>query len=409
LPDALGAVEGLEVLQARADAVALRVSQLKADTADRRAKAQMAEVVRAIITCESAVGEVSKAAGQLAEDNLDGSSAPTGLDEICSRILQREPAAAQACTEAREALTSRQEAMEGTEGSELHSMFMRLSARHSAAAGKLAGFKKAALEAPSNWDVLQGQKAALSELEAKVDEAELVNLPLGDEREPSEEVEDARASSAQSASQALATWRTAAEALANNPHGAMRLAMGRLLERSLACRARLKEVEAMGRSWRERALCRVFLREAQDAVTRAEQAFAAAEEAEARFLKGIEVSEMEPSEANESIAVCEAALGSAGPVLSEVQATLSYRRREVSSFRCLEEAQKTSTSKQLEEHSARASALTAKLGQFRRDLRARKSGLTSAMSSLGSRKAATAEAEAAAELEEEEDEAGEAE
>jgi len=365
----------------------------------------MTEVVRAIMACETAVGEVAKAAGPLAEDNLDGSSAPAGLSDVCTRILQLEPIAAQACTDASEALASRQEQLAGAEGAELQGMLVRLSARHSAVVGKLAGLKRAALEAPSNWEVLQGQKAAFTELEAKVDEAELENLPLGDEREPSEEVEDARAASAQRASHALSKWRAAAEALANNPHGAMRLAMGRLLERSLACRARLKEVEAMGRSWRERALCRVFLGEAQEAVDRAVRASAAVEEAEKPFVKGIEVSAMEAAEASEALAVCEAALGSAVPVLSEVQAVLSSRRREVLSFKCLDEAQRTSTSKELEAHVASASSLAAKLSQFRRDLRARRLAL-SRPSSFSA--AAPAAAAAAAEEEEEQGE-GEAE
>jgi len=377
LKEAVGAIEGLEVLQARADAVAARAAQLKADTVDRQSKSQMRDVVQAVVAAEVAVRGISGAAELLAQDNLEGDVAPSGLTVACLTILALEPEASQACAAARLSLSVRQGDPRDVEGSAFRTMLGRLSARQVAAVTQLEDLVTAAGEAEGNWRRLRDQKAALIELEAKVDEAELVNLPLGDESEPSEEVEDERVAAVLRASQALQTWRAAAEVHAQSPHGALKVAIGRVLTRSDASKRRLQEVEALGRHWRERAMCRIFLREASDAIDKLEISFSKSDDVEEPFLKGLEAAGMEASEAEQALEACEAVVAECGGLLGDAQAMLSARRREVLSFRCVDAEFRTSISKQLEERATRAAEVAKRLGQFRREAQSRRRALES--------------------------------
>ncbi|CAE8663962.1 unnamed protein product, partial [Polarella glacialis] len=244
----------IKALQAQVDAVFLKVTELKVDTFARRTMRQMAEAVVAVQKAEAKVRRISEVSAPLSQDNLE-SSAAGSFREVTRQVQLIEEAGKAACQQAKDAIAKHKTDRKDQESPSFHNQLSKLGARLASAEAQLAGLGRAAREAEENRGRLQVRKGELAKLEEQVDELELLTLPLGDER-PCDEAETSTFSKLWAVQQALQTWLADAEALQDNPHGALRLAMGRLLASGRLLRGRLEEVKATTGARRECALCR---------------------------------------------------------------------------------------------------------------------------------------------------------
>jgi len=327
----------LAALQARVDEVALAATQLKVDTFARRTKSQMAEAVEAVVAAESAAARSLEVAAPLGEDNLEATPFPVKkVQEACAKVAESLKAASAASAAAQRAVDEKRRDPKDQVSPSFHTQLTKLAERLGAAEATVNGLKRCTQEAEGNCKLLQAQKAELAALAAKVDEVELLTLPLGDER-PSDEVSEAQESKAASVllvQDTVEGFQQRAEALADNPHGAMKLAMGRLLPGVAKLRERLRAARAGNRAV-ERALCRVLMRQGKPKLEPAQAAMAKAEQAEGPFLKGIEI--LEPALHQATVAACEAAATEARKVMAKARTTLEGQLREVATFGCADE------------------------------------------------------------------------
>merc|ERR1711972_938372 len=231
-----------------------------------------------------------------------------------------------------------------------------------------AGFRTAANEAVENKKMLQTQKKELADVGKIISEVELLTLPLGDEG-PAEQADELKSLQVQSAQESLNKWQANAKSLEQNPHGAMKLSMGRLLKESEKFQTQLNEVYTSTRDWREPAMCRIFVREGRAKMTKVEEAMARAEEAEGPFLKGIEILSIEQS--TETITTCEAAALATQTILNEVKSFLATKCKEVSAYKCSDEASKMHIST-LSDLLQSIGGIAKKLDQYRNDMEKRK-------------------------------------
>jgi len=363
----LKTTEELQNFQARVDAVSLQLTQLKIDTFARRTKMHMVDVVRAVAKAETEVQAIVKAAEPFGEDNLESVPAKR-LQDVGAKVLKCAQPIVKACEEARGAVASRQRDPKNRASPSFQTQLSKLIARLEHVETTVQGLCRAAREAGGNKKSLQEQKRDLAKLDQTVADVEMLTIPLGDEQQ-SEEAEEATAMKVRDMEGAIDTWRQAAEALADHPHTSMKLAMERLLARSGELQQRVSAAKAMIRDQNERALCRIFAREAQREVERAEEAMRQAEEAEGPFLKGIEV--LSPVQTAETIAACEVAAARAGAVLDEVKAAVSGRYKEALSYKRQDAASQASI-EEVSSQLQRVEGLLVKLRQYRNETEGRK-------------------------------------
>mmetsp|Transcript_48804 Transcript_48804/g.139632 ORF Transcript_48804/g.139632 Transcript_48804/m.139632 type:complete len:1345 (-) Transcript_48804:165-4199(-) len=357
----------LQQLQARVEAVVLKLTQLKIDTFARKTKLQMTEVIEAVAKAEAEATKIVKAAEPFAQDNLETAAAKM-LKEVSAEVTKCVAPLTKVCTAARAAAEKKQQDPRNKTSPSFQTQLSKLVARLEAVEATVSGMQRAVKECQGNKKLFDGQRQELARLEQRISDVELQALPLGDEQ-PTEQQEEVTALALRDAEEALGAWREAAGRLAKNPHGAMGLAMGRLVEQGEALQRRLAEAAALTREPGERALCRIFVREAQAELKKGEAALAKAEAAEGPFLTGIEV--LSSAQSAETIAACEKAAGAARQVLAAAHAAvegrhgqaIGFRREDEGSRRCAEE---------LAGLLRRVAGLTEKLGQLERDTQARK-------------------------------------
>jgi len=275
---------------------------------------------------------------------------------------------AKVCEAARKIAVKKQQDARNRSSPSFSTQLKKLIDRLEIVEATVSGSRRAAAEAATNKTTLAEQKKSLKALEALATEAETSALPLGDEQ-PSDQTAEVTAESIRKAQVAIDAWQKQAEVLANNPHGGMELAMGRLLEEAKQLQARLSDAKALAGASNERALCRIFAREVPAEVAKAEEVMRKAEEAEGPFLKGLEVISVEQS--SSVIASCEAASATARSILQEVQSYVQSRHKEASAFTGLDGPAKAHL-QTLSQQLSRLQGLVDKLDQYDNDTASRK-------------------------------------
>merc|ERR1712032_781426 len=161
------------------------------------------------------------------------------LRMICEKTLTCEKGAAKACADARTILAAKREDPKFNESPSFRSQLLKLAGRLDAAEKELGAQRAAASTAKESKATLKEFTKNLSSIESAVSELELLALPLGDER-PSNEGDESVAQRVRISQDTLDKWSKGAEPLAANaPHISLRLAMGRVWERSRKLQGRL--------------------------------------------------------------------------------------------------------------------------------------------------------------------------
>eukprot|EP00931_Biecheleriopsis_adriatica_P066618 TRINITY_DN40933_c0_g1_i1.p1 TRINITY_DN40933_c0_g1~~TRINITY_DN40933_c0_g1_i1.p1 ORF type:complete len:1082 (-),score=318.49 TRINITY_DN40933_c0_g1_i1:46-3291(-) len=364
----------IEALVADVDAVALQVTQLKVDTFARRTKRQMLDAVRTVGRAEAEVQKVTEAARPLSLDNL-ATAAAGSFREVASKIQGLQPAAHAACAAAREAVDKHKTDEKERASPSFHTQLAKLDACLSAAQAELSACCQAGQEAEGNRLLLQEKTSELAKIEEETAEVELLTLPLGDEL-PSEEADLVTFKRDWDVNQALAAWMGQAKALEQNPHVALRLAIGRLLPKGNELKARLQEVKALGGVRREQALCKLLLQAADKEVLEVEEAMLKAEEVEGPFLTGLE--DLQQSLCSETLTLCKAEALKTQRRLDKAEIFFKSSLREVQLFTC--KAHSGPCLQKLKELSARVQLVSGKLSQYGKDMEQRKRRLTGSSS-----------------------------
>jgi hypothetical protein len=350
---------------AKVDAVSLKVTQLKIDTFARKAKMAFPEAIEALVEAEALVAKVAKAAADLDQDNLETVTA-AALKKACDAALVPTKVAEVACDKAKKALESKQRDPKYWGSPSFHTQLTNLTNRLDAAIAKVAGVKQAARDAAANkTKTFKAQKDGLAVIEEKVAAVELLTLPLGDER-PTDQNEESTAKAVQEAQDALSVWMREAERFKTDPHGAMRLAMQRVIADASSLAGRLKDVRESTREQRERALCRAYVKEGTEKVREVEAALATSDAAEGPFLKGIEV--LDTDLAARTVIACEESAIAAKKVIDGARTWFLGKSAEVAAFQSRDEGQVN----QLKALQKKVMDGTHKLAQFCNDTERRK-------------------------------------
>jgi len=357
-PARLAAAEELIALRSRVEKVALRITQLKVDTAARRTAMLLPEEIKKVAVAEAEVKKVVSVAEPLSEDVLDKKATEKRIKEACKKTLEVEKKINPVLAEARAALSKRQQDARARTSPAMISQLAKLSARLE----KVETLSKQLRDGAANYEdsrnVLAKQKSQLGELDKMLSEVEIQTIPLGDER-PTDEEEERLALAVQGAQDKMSAWRTQANKLVTP--GALRIAIQRLVSQSDALQKRSDVMKRETRDRCGRAMCRIYLREGKAKVDDLEAAMIKAEQAEGPFLMGLE--SVPAKEAAAAIEQCEAAASVVKDVLDAARGWFRAKRAEVSGFLDAEDEAGANVRK-LKDLAERVEVVGGKLAQF---------------------------------------------
>lgn len=365
-PKRMEAAEEVQALITKVDHILLRVTQLKVDTFARKTKMSFPDAVQSVGAAEAKVAIAVAAAAPLSEDNLETISADD-LKGACSKVTAPADAAAKLCAKARAAVEERQKDPKFWSSPSFCTQLTKLSNRIDAGDATIAGLREAALTAEKcRSKGLQDQTSSLAAIEKKIADVELLSLPLGDER-PTDAGEESTAKAVQDVQDKLTAWMRSAEDLSGQkqPYVSMRKAMARVLGDAAKFQRKLNDVKDMTREQRERALCRIYVKDGVSKVKEAEEAVARAAKAEEPLLRGIDT--MKTDLAAKTLAQCDAASAAAKEVLEKTRDYFAVRCTEVISF-VVNDAASALQVQELKQLQRRATAAEEKLLSQRSDL-----------------------------------------
>jgi len=338
--------EALMKLQARVEAVALKVTQLKVDTSIRTTNLLIPEVIIAVSEAEDKTEKTLKVADLLEKDNLDTVKV-ADIKAVSKKIAEPAQVAKAACTAARKKLQKRETDPKFAESMSFRSQLLKMSNRLGEAEKTLERLQEASKTAEKSQAVFKAEKGKLENLKSMVDSVELQALPLGDEK-PSEEADMLMANAVEDADKEVKAWSESVEALASkSAHGALKHAMTRMLKEKVKLQSRLADVRKMASERLERAFCKIFLEKGETGLTELSAAMAKVESAD-----------------SEAVEQFEAAVAAVQPVLSKVKDFFTTKRKEAASF---SDAVRASVSS-LIELSRQVDAVAVKFQQFEKKL-----------------------------------------
>lgn len=338
----LETAEQVQALQSRVDTVALKVTQLKVDTAARKIKMQLPDVITAVAKAEEEVRKMSAVAKFFSEDNLETLD-PKKFKAEAGKVDKFEKAAAEVCAASRKVLEAKQKELNVRTSPSMATQLNRLDERLRAAETECSNLRTAAASGEKNKQILEKLKAEAKRLDDVVAEAELLALPLGDEV-PGADSEDSTAQAFVKATDEVDKWLTAAKVYKSDPHGAMRIAMGRVLEEGAKLQARLAETKVSLGSKLERGSCRLFVKEGAEMLKAADKAVASLEAAD----------DSKAAAAGEE----------AAKVVGEADAWLQAKSAEASTFTGLDDACRRQVAS-LKQMASRAKLAAAKVSQYK--------------------------------------------
>ncbi|CAE8731910.1 unnamed protein product [Polarella glacialis] len=371
--------EELAQLQNRVEVVSQKLAAFRRETAQRESSSLLGEVVSLVAEAELRVQAAAQAGAPLAAASRAGGEASGGfgqmdvgkLAEATEKMLEAEKSAALACAQAQKVLASKQREAKEKQREVPHGFVAgvsELQERLSCAQAALAKQRKAALQGEKLWKVqlVLGQaEERMQQVEAKVEEAEVLTTPLGDERLPTEETTVAMEAAVASAQAALDEVAIAVQAAQSQQSKAQILAPGvhldQLQTRVEDCQSKLEEMRGITSELRERVEFEAVLEEARAKLKRVQGLLAKTSEAEAPYTKG---GEIEVSAAALVIRACDASSAAIQQSLGEARAFVATRSLET---KRLSDAVANMGRHELDSMSGQLAEAAQRLAQFRRD------------------------------------------
>jgi len=376
------AEEELVKLRTRMDVLSLKITQLKVDTSMRRTAVHLPKEFEQVASAEREVKKVVAAAGPLAEDVLEKKEIPKNVKDACAATLKAEKSASKFAVDARKVLAAKQGDPQVKRSPAMMSVLAKLNDRLTAVEKQLADLQTGASGFEKCQKTLADQKTELGKFNKTIAKLEIETLPLGDER-PSDEAEEKMSANVDDTQAKLSAWRAAANAMATPI--ALKIAMQRLVVKSSEHQVQLDSVKKDTFERRGRANSRIYLRQGQALIVKAEKAMAKAEQAEGPFLMGSEA--VPAKEALKAVSACEKEAVVVKKELNEVRAWFEAKCAEAATFPAKDQATRDNVDA-LSVLSDRVEALRGKLSQFEGDTETRKRTATESASGEPPAKAA---------------------
>jgi hypothetical protein len=315
--------EELAQLQFRLDAVAQKVASFKRENATRKASLLLGEVVVKVVDAEGLVAKAVEVAAVISAQDIEASSVES-LRALTTQTLESEKVAGLACAEARKVLSMKQKQAQGKDSSPVYAAELsKLATRLSGAAQELQKIRSLVLTAEKSWknkELLQDNDAELKKIEDEIARVEILTTPLGGDGPTDEEVMEMDVAVG-SVQKWLAKAVAALEPAKESMQGPAMASLSKLLARVAKAQTQLAEVIAQSREMRERVQCDQILREAKEKLSKVDDAFERASDAEAPYMKGLEVLPME--EASRALSECEAAAAAVQQAIGEARSFLA--------------------------------------------------------------------------------------
>jgi 3-deoxy-D-manno-octulosonate 8-phosphate phosphatase KdsC-like HAD superfamily phosphatase len=243
--------------------------------------------------------------------------------------LELEKAVAGVCAEARKVFATKQKESPGKDATAYTAELQKMNARLNQVTQDLAKERKAALNAEKIYKVrqtVQDKGKEMDDIEAELEKVEIMTTPIGDERPSNEAIQemDVAVTAVQTS---LTECKKACDSAALSATGPHKEALQKLLERCKEAQEKLDEIKETTREQTERVLSEKILAEAQGKTDKIEEAFEKAEQAEAPYLKGLDVLPLE--EAIQAVADSEAAIIVVQQLITEARTFFSSKSLEL--------------------------------------------------------------------------------
>lgn len=358
----------LAQLATRVEAAAQKLTTFKRETAQRETSLLLQEVAQKVSDAEAKVQKTAELSLPLQAEKLEEVSVDK-LKEASAQTLEAEKGAAIAFADARKMLMAKQKDDQVKDAPGYAAELAKLEARLTAAQKELSKLRKVAVQGEKLWksqQILQEKEEQMKQVEADVEKAELLTTPIGDERPSNESILEMDAAVGK-VQQTLTDVVKSLEVAQQSAQGSLKAQLVALLARTKSSQAKLDEMKAMTREQSERVKMELIVKEAKAKVDKVDASFEQVAEAEAPYLKGMEI--LPVDEANKAVADSLAAAQAVQQVIAEARTFISSKSLEV---KTLLEAVAKAGMEELEALKKRNEEALEKLSQFKKETAGRK-------------------------------------
>jgi DNA repair exonuclease SbcCD ATPase subunit len=381
------ASEELKELSSKAEEIAKKLTAFKKDTQERKVAAVMADAVDSVLAAEAKAKSLAEAGEPFSSAGLEEKS----VEELKSAI-EKATAADKECTEvvneAKKVCSAKQKA---TKDKEVQNALAKLVNRTNAVNNEIAKVKK---NVSMGEKVLKGKElsveldtkitASEEEVEALVKKANPEDDGLGVETVTDAAVLEIDGKITSLAKDLKPMQGSIASFLTSAP-AASKATFTKLAERCKACMTKVEEVKTKTKEQREKVLAVSFVKECTDKTVETEATLEKLAEAEAPYLKGVEVLPLDQSIS--SLKACDEASAAVQTAINTSKQFIASKQVELKRF---DAAVSKSALEDMTKLTERINSASQQLSQFKKDTDSRKK--TAALQEAGE-KVKEAEAE----------------
>jgi len=363
------ATEELKELNSRSEEINKKLGAFKKDTQERKVAAVMAEASDSVIAAEAKAKPLTDAGAPFASSSLEEKSVEE-LKEAIEKANAADKECTEAVNEARKVCSAKQKTAKGPD---IQNALSKLMNRINKVQNDIANVKK---NVSTGEKVAKGKElsveldtkltASETELEALVKQANPEDDGLGVETVADAAVLEidgkitSLAKELKPMQQSIASFLTAAPA-------ASKASFTKLSERCKACQTKVEEVKTKTKEQREKVLAVSYVKESTDKVVETEATLEKLAEAEAPYLKGVEVLPLEQSIS--SLGACDEAAAAVQSAISASKQFIASKQVELKKF---DPAVGKTALEEMAKLTERVSAASQQLGQFKKDTESRK-------------------------------------
>eukprot|EP00929_Paragymnodinium_shiwhaense_P078674 TRINITY_DN407_c0_g4_i1.p1 TRINITY_DN407_c0_g4~~TRINITY_DN407_c0_g4_i1.p1 ORF type:complete len:2118 (+),score=935.15 TRINITY_DN407_c0_g4_i1:97-6450(+) len=358
-------IEELVALQQKGNDFKEKLETFKKETTERKRMAVLAEAVEKINDAESKVEAYKAAAGVLMSGDLEATSVEA-IKAAAEKAGSVEKEASQSVNEAKKAHTAKMKEVKDKESAE---QLKKLSGQLQNVQSELSKIRKAVANADKACkakELLEEQGEKLKAAEEELEKAESIAKPSGEEK-PTDEAAQQLDELSTSAGTKIRQAVKAVEAQLQGAPGSVQTALKAFLDR---CKAALKKTDALraaSKGQLERIRCEKAVKECKSKVEEAEAGMEKVSDAEAPFLKGMEVLPLQ--EAETTLEACEKAAAFVQSTMAEARTMVAAKNVELKVF---DKAISKPALEELSKITDRVNTVASKLASYKKDSESRK-------------------------------------
>jgi len=379
--------EELKELNTKVEEISKKLGAFKKDTQERKVAAIMAEAVDSVIAAESKAKPLNDAGAPLAASSLDEKSVEE-LKEAMEKATAAEKACTEAVNEAKKVCSAKQKSAKSPDiQAALQKLMNRLNAvqndivkvqKYVATGEKVVKGKELSVELDTKLT------ASEEEIDALVKQANPEDDGLGVETVSDAAVLEIDGKITTLAKE-LKPMQTKISAFLTGAPAASKASFSKLSERCKTCLTKVEEVKTKTKAQREKVLAVSYVKECTDKTVETEATLEKLAEAEAPYLKGVEVLPLEQSIS--SLKACDEAAAAVQSAISASKQFITAKQMELKKF---DAAVGKSALDDITKLTGRLATASQNLSQFKKDTEGRKK--TAALQEAGEKvKAAEAE------------------